>query len=128
MLGPKTSQRVNRYVIACIFGLYAFSLIALARLLAHAIAQGWLARFITMALVAVGLLPWNKWLAPRVAYLLNIAGRAIMIVCYFIFMAPFSLFLRFRPDPLARGHAGTRAGWAKRENVLPTLERARVEW
>ncbi len=120
-------MRLKRYAVACAFGAYAAVLLFAARSFAHAIAGGWIARLISMAVLAAGLFPWRHWLSPRVADCLNFLGRWVMIACYFTLVAPFAFLVKIKADPLATKRSATGSNWASRGLGAPTLESARAE-
>lgn len=116
----------SRAWLTIVFICYAIGVWRVAHIAGHHFFSGWLARVITMACIALGLLPWGKWLAPRVAHILRILGAWMMTGVYFMILLPFALFVRFMADPLAvRQRAGSR--WVPRASLPDTLEAARLE-
>jgi hypothetical protein len=109
------------------FGLYAAGLFAAARWAGHAAFDGWAARLLTMGLLAIGLIPWGRWLRPRVARILDTAGRGFMTACYFIVLAPFAAAVRLGSDPLRRRRGSGSSQWLPRAPLPDTIDAARLE-
>ncbi len=120
-------MRLKRFAVACAFGVYAAVLFVFARSFAHAFASGWLARLISMMVLAAGLFPLRHWLEPRVAACLSVLGRWVMVACYFTVVAPFAFIVKIKADPLAIKRSAAGSNWVNRVLEAPTLESARAE-
>ncbi len=106
---------------------YAAALICGARWVGHHAFAGWWARIATMTIVAIGLLPWSKWLAPRIAALLSVIGRLALILCYCTLLLPFAILTRCRKDVLQRRRGPGGCAWTLRPPLAATLDAARLE-
>ena len=118
--------RALRWLIGAAFWCYAVALVVAARHVAHAWWSGWIARVVGMAFVAVGLAPWLRWLRPRLAAALNLAGRALLVVCYLVCLAPVALLARLAGA--SRRRASGSSGWVPRTPLPATLDASRLEY
>jgi hypothetical protein len=111
-----------------LFGVYAIALIIGAHRLAAMFTTGWRARLLGMALVFLGLVPWLRWLRPRIEWLLGRFGSLILSLCY---LAIFPLFVaatwRQRRSWIGLREVGM-SRWRRRGNPVPDLYAARVEY
>jgi len=74
---------------------------------------------------ARGLWQWWKGVAHKIG---DVQARIILIVFYFLIMAPFALVMRFWSDPL-RLHSKEPNGWIPRSNTgEPPEKRAREQF
>ena len=111
------------------FGVYAAVLVVAVRAAAHQAFAGWTARLLTMGGIAVGLLPWLHWLRPRIAWVLGLLGRAVLVACYLVLLLPFALLLRLLGDPLRmRRPAAGSSQWLVRPPLPNTLDASRLEY
>ena len=117
----------HRLVLA-VFVCYALALILTARHLAHAWWSGWIARLLGMGLVAVGLAPWLRWLRPRLTAALNLAGRALLLTCYLVCLAPFAVLIRLIGASTHRRREPGSSNWLLRKPLPSTLDASRLEY
>ena len=111
------------------FWAYAIALVLTVRTLAHQAFTGWPAKLLTMGGIAVGLLPWGRWLRPRVVWGLGLVGRAALIVCYVVLLLPIALIMRLFSDPLRRRRpAAGSSQWITRPPLPNTLNASRLEY
>jgi hypothetical protein len=127
MDNPRSTRRQSREIaLTILFVCYAMGIWRVAHSIGHHLFTGWVARVITMACIALGLLPWGRWLAPRVMRVLGILGTWVMTGVYFVVLLPFAVFVRLMADPLmVRRREGSR--WVPRASLPDTLDAARLE-
>ena len=107
---------------------YAIGLWAAAHAAGHHFFSGWIARLATMGMVALGLVPWGRWLAPRVMWLLSLIGRATLVACYVVFFWPFAVLLRVKGDAMRFKRPSPKASlWVIRPARPATIDAARLE-
>ena len=111
-----------------LFVLYAVTLCLGVRGLSHQILSGWVARLGVMAGLALGLWPWAGWLAPRVARMLGLLGRTLLLLLYFTVLVPFALVVRLGPDPLRGRRPARGSRWLARRPLPNTIDAARLEY
>ena len=111
-------------IVTLAFWLYAIALFVGVRTVAHDRFTGWAAKLLTMGGVAIGLLPWGHWLRPRLAWVLGLAGRAVMVVCYLIVLMPIAAIIRLSGW---RRRAGA-SWWVDRAPLPDTLDASRFEY
>ena len=114
-------------LVSFLFVLYAATLIPYAKHTIHSHFSGWIARLLTMAVVAVGILPWAHWLRPRIEWCLSLIGKIVLITSYFTILVPFALILRFFKDPF-RLTSNESSRWVPKKPLVDTLEAAQVEY
>lgn len=129
---PESSASPQRFwrhrLLSAAFGCYAVGLLAVAHRVAHHLFDGWLARAVTMGVIALGLLPWARWLGPRLARALEVLGRWLLIGCYFTLLVPFAIVARLAGDPLRRRRGAPGTHWIARRPLPNTLDAARLEY
>ena len=82
-------------LVTLLFWCYAIVLVLVARTFAHQWLEGWAARLATMGIVAMGLvIPWGRWLQPRLLWCLGWCGRILFIGLYLLILWPFALMAR----------------------------------
>ena len=125
---PLGSPSPSRAVVVA-FWLYAMVLAVGVRTAAHHAFTGWVAKLVTMGGIALGRLPWGRWLQPRIAWVLGLFGRAILLACYAVFLMPIAALMRLRGDALKTARpAGGSSHWLARTPRTNTLNEARVEY
>lgn len=108
------------------FWLYAAALFVGVRTLVHHGFTGWAAKLLTMGGIAAGLLPWGRWLGPRIAWVLGLTGRAVLVACYLIVLMPIAAIVR-----LIGGKSLSKYGsslWVDRAPLPHTLDASRLEY
>jgi len=121
---PATRRTV---VTILVFLGYALALWRVAHVTGHHFFHGWVTRLITIGIVALGLLPWGRWLAPRVRRLLAIVGRFAMLIAYFTLLVPFALIVAVSGGRRRwKGKAGGST-WSHRPRAAATLATAEME-
>lgn len=119
----------KRIAVTATFWAYAILLVLGARSATHSMLTGWAAKLATMGVVAVGLLPWGRWLRPRIIWVLGFLGRITLLMCYLVLLLPVALIVRLRSDVLkTRRPAAGASSWILRKPLANTLDAARVEY
>jgi len=114
--------------VALVFAVYAAALVTASRWIGpRVLADGWPARLLTLGLIALGLLPWGRWLRPRIAVALGWLGRAVLVACYFTVLVPFAVIVRLGRDPLDAKASPGASRWVPRRPLPDTLDAARLE-
>jgi hypothetical protein len=122
------SSRWRTYGATLAFFAYAAILVTTSRGIAHRFFDGWAARLLTMAGIALGMAPWVRWLGPRIVRVLEWLGYGLLVACYFSVLIPFVVISRLVSNPL-RIHRSSRVqGWMARAPLPDTLDAARAEY
>lgn len=125
-----TPNPISPRWIGLVFWVYAVALFIAAKWLIHHVLNlgGWAARIGVMAVLALGLWPWTRWLQPRLARVLGWMGRGVLVVLYFTLLVPCALVVRLRPEPLRGWHPASGSRWLPRRLLPNTLAAAREEF
>lgn len=120
-------QRWRTRLVTAMFLIYAAVLLVAARGASHFLFHGWKARLCGMAIMMLGLLPWVRWLAPRITRVLTLAGWVALVGCYFTFMAPFALLMWLTGDRRRWSHQRGAPRWTIRPPLPTTIAAAQLE-
>ncbi len=109
------------------FFAYASVLLTSGHWIGHHWFVGWVARLVSVAWLALGLLPWSHWLAPRMKRVLATFSWYVLVGCYFTLLIPFAVGLWLAGGRRRWHWQEPESHWRTRPLTPTTLATAQIE-